>query len=59
MTMSEVRSILGVPFEPWKITMEKESWRYSKSPGDKSYRIRVIVFENEKVISVKHKFYVD
>jgi outer membrane protein assembly factor BamE (lipoprotein component of BamABCDE complex) len=36
----------------------KKSWVYSKSPGDKSYRVRVIILKDDNVAEKIHEFYV-
>lgn len=51
MSTKEVAKITGLPTE--------ESWSYSKSPGDNSYRVRVVIMEKSKVIETIHEFYVD
>ena len=36
-----------------------KAWGYSHSPKDMSYRVRSILFEEDKVIKIIHEFYVD
>jgi outer membrane protein assembly factor BamE (lipoprotein component of BamABCDE complex) len=51
MTREEVLHVLGPPLT--------ESWIYSTSPGDMSYRMRTITFVDEKVKDICHEFYID
>jgi len=59
MTTQEVLAILGPPLEAASLGGTRETWRWSRSPGDKSYRVRAIVFEAGKVMKIKREFYVD
>jgi len=58
MSMDEVRSLLGPPLAVGEVG-DRTSWAYAKSPGDKSRRIRTIVFRDDFVAKVIHRFYVD
>jgi outer membrane protein assembly factor BamE (lipoprotein component of BamABCDE complex) len=51
MEKTRVLKMLGNP--------TKKSWVYSESPGDKSYRVRVILFKDDNVTKKKHYFYLD
>lgn len=51
MKQEDILTILGVP--------EKKSWVYSKSPGDRSYKIRTIILKDGNVLKKIHEFYVD
>ena len=59
MTTGDVLARLGPPLWSGLRDGARESWRWSQSPGDKSYRIRVVVFEANRVVAVYSEFYVD
>jgi hypothetical protein len=73
-TADKVRSQLGDPMETfgmkkvdsaddgWLYRLsdsDAEGWSYSRSPGSDSYRIRVVVLKNRRVVDKVAKFYVD
>jgi outer membrane protein assembly factor BamE (lipoprotein component of BamABCDE complex) len=51
MTVSGVHALIGKP--------SQESLVYSMSPGDMSYRVRVVLIKNDHVSRVIHNFYTD
>jgi hypothetical protein len=59
MTEQEVLAILGPPLERASLGGTRETWRWSRSPGSKSYRVRAVVFEARRVVAIHREFYVD
>lgn len=63
MSQKEVLDILGKPLDVFRVHSidggNSMGWRYTKSPGDHSYRVRVVIFEGEKVSRILSEFYVD
>jgi hypothetical protein len=59
MTENDVTQLLGAPLETRSLENDMESWRYSRSPTDTSYRIRSVLFERGRVEAIYHEFYVD
>jgi len=61
MTESEVLGILGEPLETYTIEhMPKATgMRWSKTPDDSSYAVRVIIFEEGKVKERISEYYID
>lgn len=60
MSKEEVLELLGPPlghgfYEPDRL----EIWRYSLSPSDDSYRVRVVQFRDGLVIAKVHELYAD
>ena len=46
MTMNEVERRLGRPLQEYAITGGELGWRYTRSPRDMSYRVRVVIFKS-------------
>ena len=60
MSRDEVVKLLGEPMEVHDRPNQGTSWRYSKSPTDSHYSLRVVVFSNSGVVMrVAHEYYVD
>jgi len=59
MTTGDVLARLGPPLDSGVADGARQSWRWSWSPGDESHRIRVVVFEANRVVAVYSEFYVD
>jgi|SRR6267142_1587536 len=59
MAASEVLALLGPPLDKRPLEGGRETWRWSRSPGSKSYRVRVAVFEGDRVVKVLSSFYPD
>jgi len=59
MSTGDVVALLGPPLEKGQFTASKETWRWSRSPGDRSYRIRVVIVEADRVVQIRSSFYVD
>ena len=59
MSSGEVLTLLGPPLDRYLVAESREGWRWTRSPGDRSYRIRVVIFEGGRVTEIRHKFYVD
>ena len=51
MTESEVRSLLGDPFDRWAVDGDQTvtAWRWTRSPLDSHYKVRVVVFKDGRV----------
>lgn len=59
MTMDEVEERLGRPLQEYVIGGEEFGWKYTRSPRDMSYRVRVVVFKAGLVSEIIHEFYMD
>lgn len=59
MSGADVSALLGPPLEKYFVKGRQEGWRWSRSPGDKSYRFRAVLFENGRVSKIIHGFYLD
>ncbi len=62
MSQLEVRSLLGEPLDVYGPGARRDDvvgWRYSKSAGGASYRIRTVHFQSERVVRVSSRFYLD
>lgn len=61
MTEEEVRKKLGAPLEEFDIPAEPgvRGWKYSRTPNDSSYNVRVVHFREGIVIAILHRYYVD
>ena len=59
MSSEEVIRLIGEPLSRGQLQDGREAWRYAWSPTDSSYRVRAMVMEAGKVVSVSHEFYVD
>lgn len=67
MHMNQVVAMLGEPLVRWKpygfLRTPKKvnivNFQYSESPSDTHYRLRQISFDNDTVIGIHAKFYVD
>ena len=57
-TMEEVERRLGKPLEQ-NASASGTGWRYSRSPNDRSYRVRVVRFTGDRVQRLIHELYVD
>src|SRR5262249_24865739 len=59
MMKDEVLAILGQPLHKYPVKGAREGWRWSRSPGDRSYRVRVVIFDDGKATEIIHRFYID
>lgn len=63
MSEQEVADLLGAPLEKYSFEgddgVERVGWRYSKSAHGQSYRIRAVVFDEGRVMTVFREFYLD
>jgi hypothetical protein len=59
MSQDDVFDVLGPPLEKYALEGGREGWRWSRSRGDRSYRVRVAIFETGEVSEIIHKFYLD
>lgn len=59
MTAEEVIGTLGPPLDKADLSGGLETWRWARSRRDQSYRVRVILFKDGRVIQIRTKFYVD
>ena len=61
MSEEQVRELLGSPFLEFDIPEEPgiKGWRYSRSPNDQSYNVRVIHFRERVVVDILRRHYVD
>ncbi|NVJ07390.1 outer membrane protein assembly factor BamE [Myxococcus sp. AM001] len=60
MGRDEVVRLLGEPLVVHDTPPAGTSWRYSKSPTDSHYSLRVVAFSNSGVVTrVAHEYYVD
>jgi len=60
MSKEEVLSILGKPLYNKALSQVEELWRYTKQgPSDTNYRIRNVIFVNDKVDRKVSSFYLD
>ena len=60
MSLDDVLGVLGEPLQRTVYSQDDlEVLRYSFSPSDGSYRVRVVQFRNGKVVGTISEFYVD
>jgi hypothetical protein len=59
MSKDEVFALLGEPLDRYPVEGAREGWRWTRSPGDRSYRVRVALFTGGRVSEVLHEFYLD
>ena len=60
MTRSEVRTLLGEPLRSFGSDSGSISWeRWTYSPGDTHYRIRVVSYRDDRVLEKHGSFYYD
>ncbi len=59
MSSGEVIALLGPPLETRQLDGSRETWRWSRSRADRSYRVRAVIFHNATIVEVRHQFYVD
>ncbi len=60
MSPAEVVAAVGPPLERYPIRESgEEGWRWTRSPHDSSYRVRVVIFRNGRVSEKHSEFYVD
>ncbi len=61
MTADQVLASTGEPLERDEITdhPDEEEWRWTRSPGSHSYRVRTVRFRHGKVVGKYSAFYVD
>jgi hypothetical protein len=59
MSDSDVLALLGPPLERYPVKGLDEGWRWTRSPRDRSYRTRVVLFQNGTVSEIRHGFYLD
>lgn len=59
MSTEQVLALLGSPLEKYEVEGAREGWRWTRSPGDRSYRVRVVIFEERRVAEIINYFYVD
>lgn len=63
MTRTQVHNLLGPPLQRWSFAPDihgaDNGERWSHSPGDDSYRIRVVRYRGNVVVRKQTEFYVD
>lgn len=60
MTTAEVEQRLGPPLKKYVVRRTGEiGWKYSLTPSDASYRIRIIFFQDGRVSERRSDFYAD
>ncbi len=59
MATRDVVALLGPPLETGALGAGRETWRWSRSPGDKSYRVRVVIFDGGRAVEIHNHFDVD
>lgn len=59
MTEQEVLSLVGPPLARGPMRGTNQTWVWSRSPSDGNYRVRTVIFENERVSKVNHGFHLD
>ena len=59
MAARDVVSLLGPPLETRPLGGARETWRWSRSPNDGSYRMRALVIDSERVIEIHSEFRAD
>jgi hypothetical protein len=59
MTARDVLSLLGPPLETRVLGRARETWQWSRSPSDGSYRMRALVIDTERVIEIHSEFRAD
>jgi hypothetical protein len=68
MTPEEVRALLGAPLKEYALsncdegcglTPADKGWRYSMSPSEEHYRVRVVLFRHGQVVEKLSQFWVD
>jgi len=59
MTRDQVYTIIGTPLDTWTNNDQSASERWSMSPHDSSFRLRVLIFSNESVSEKSAEYYFD
>lgn len=59
MAPGDVIALLGPPLERGSLGAAMETWRWSRSPGDKGYRVRAVIFDRDRVIDIFSELHVD
>lgn len=61
MKESEVRELVGIPLDVYPLPHEPGlvGWRWTRSPADTNYRVRVVLFRNGVVTRKHSECYVD
>lgn len=61
MTEEKVRALLGAPLNEFDIPNEPgiRGLRFSRSPNDGSYNVRVVHLKEGVVVKILHRYYVD
>jgi hypothetical protein len=58
MTPEQVERLVGAPFERYSTT-NGTGWRWTRSPHDSNYRVRVVLFVNGRVSEKLSEYYLD
>jgi hypothetical protein len=59
MSKDEVFALLGEPLGRYPVFDGREGWRWTRSPGDHGYRVRVTLFTGERISEIIHHYYLD
>jgi hypothetical protein len=59
MSKHEVFALLGEPLERYPAADGLGGWRWTRSPGDHSYRVRVTLFTDDRISEIVHHYYLD
>lgn len=59
MPEAEVVGLLGPPLMKEGMPGGGDAWFYSQSPRNRSYRLRLVLFQDRRVIGKKNEYYVD
>jgi hypothetical protein len=59
MSQPQVYDLVGAPLDIWTNEGASVGMRWSKSPGDRNFRCRVLQFVNGKVVDKHTEYYVD
>jgi hypothetical protein len=57
----QVRGLLGEPLDTYPIRNDPRQvgWRWTRSPGDTDYRVRVVIFRDGRVTRRHSEYYID
>jgi hypothetical protein len=59
MTKDDALGLLRPPLSKYPVEGAEEGWRWTGSPGDRSHRVRVVIFTGGRVSKIDHEFYID
>jgi len=59
MATPDVMALLGPPLERAWLAGAKETWRWSRGVGDRTHRVRAVIFEMDRVVEIRNELSAD